>query len=63
MLVQGFQNVLKYAADYGKVGSCDNQGAARPLKLGGSRVAGSVQPSSRLALTTLLVLTSCITID
>ena len=33
---QGIQNVLKQVANSGKVGSCDNRGAARPLKLEGS---------------------------
>lgn len=70
MLIPGFQNVLMKAADYGKVGSCNNRGAARPLKPGGSRVAGDRQSSSRqhsgsrrLVLKPLLVLTSYITND
>ena len=38
-VIQGFQNVLKSVAISGKVGSCNNLGTARPLKLGESRVS------------------------
>ena len=34
MSCQGFQNVLKQVEDSEKVDGCDNQGVAKPLKLG-----------------------------
>lgn len=33
--MSGVSNVLKQVADSGKVDGCDNQGVAKPLKLGG----------------------------